>query len=344
MILSELVNFRNELFKYSLSGIKENTDREVEKIAHLVQTQPFVSEELINDLEEKHKNVQETFDKFESSLNVTKNYVQNLIKNIEPKWFEESSQRYKNQFDQRIQKIHNDGITYYDDYGVVRRGQDPIKLQAKNDFVNQILNKSITLPDEIKQIIRSRILKYADWHYTGMIIGPGTESFINDMVANDPLYLIDEYVELLYPAINKFNKSYQQRLRPYAINECSNDNMLEKLPNNQFAICMAYNYFDHRPIHIIEQYVKELFKKLCSGGVLAITFNDCDRPSGVVLAENFNSFYTPGNLIVDLAKDIGYQEIFRINDDGPTTWIELKKPGNLSSVRGGQTLAKIHHK
>ena len=116
------------------------------------------------------------------------------------------------------------------------------------------------------------------------------------------------------------------------------------MPDNQFAICVAYNYFDFKPMEVIEQYMHELFTKLCPGGVLAMTFNDCDRPSGIVLAKNFISFYTPSNLILRLAKNIGFQEIFKFNDDGPTTWVELQKPGSLSSLRGGQTLAKINHK
>jgi hypothetical protein len=319
--------------------MKKSTEHEIEKIIHLLQTQSVISSEFVNDLIEKYKDVQETFDNFESSLDLTKTHVQNLIKNIEPHWFDESSQRYIDLKNYQIQITHDDGTnTYQDDCGIARKGKDPKKIVAKNNFINQVLNTSIKLPDEIKQIIQSRILKYSDWHFAGMIIRPGNETFVDEMVANDPLYLVDEHAELLEPVMNKFSDTYKRRLRTYT------DTTLEKLPNNQFAICLAYNYFDHKPVEVIELYLKEIFNKLHAGGVLAMTFNDCDRSSGVEMVEKKSAFYTPGNLIVTLAKNIGYEEIFKINDEGTTTWIELQKPGSLSSIRGGQTLAKIIHK
>jgi hypothetical protein len=39
---------------------------------------------------------------------------------------------------------------------------------------------------------------------------------------------------------------------------------------------------------------------------------------------------------------VGFELKFRYDDDtGPSTWIELQKPGTLTSLRGGQALAKI---
>jgi hypothetical protein len=38
---------------------------------------------------------------------------------------------------------------------------------------------------------------------------------------------------------------------------------------------------------------------------------------------------------------MGYEIVYSSNGYGPSTWIELKKPGKLSSLKGGQALAKI---
>jgi hypothetical protein len=46
-------------------------------------------------------------------------------------------------------------------------------------------------------------------------------------------------------------------------------------------------------------------------------------------------------MILQLATTIGFEIEFTWSDDGPATWIELRKPGELTSLRGGQTLAKI---
>jgi hypothetical protein len=75
-----------------------------------------------------------------------------------------------------------------------------------------------------------------------------------------------------------------------------------------------------------------------------MTFNDCDRDKAVKLAEQRYACYTPGTMIQQFAATVGYNQIFSWNNNGPTTWLELRKPGALTSLRGGQTLAKIVHK
>jgi hypothetical protein len=46
-------------------------------------------------------------------------------------------------------------------------------------------------------------------------------------------------------------------------------------------------------------------------------------------------------MVQQFAATVGYDQIFSWNNSGPTTWLELRKPGTLTSLRGGQTLAKI---
>ena len=72
-----------------------------------------------------------------------------------------------------------------------------------------------------------------------------------------------------------------------------------------------------------------------------MTFNDCDRDKAVMLVERRYCCYTPGKLLIQLAKTLGYEVLFQWHDNGPSTWLELKRPGTLATLRGGQTLAKI---
>jgi SAM-dependent methyltransferase len=177
-----------------------------------------------------------------------------------------------------------------------------------------------------------------------MIIRPGTETYIQDLVASDPLYLVDESHDLLAPAMELFNEQYQNRLRPYTIDERNSESILSKLPNGQFGLCLAYNFFEFKPLEIVRKYMTEVYQKLKPGGTFIITFNDCSRDKAVMLAEQRYACYTPGGLIKELAANIGYVQKFSWDNDGPTTWLELKKPGTLTSLRGGQTLAKIINK
>jgi len=75
--------------------------------------------------------------------------------------------------------------------------------------------------------------------------------------------------------------------------------------------------------------------------MLVLTYNDCDRDKGVRLVEQHFCCYTPGYLVTELTQSVGFDPVFTWNDGGPSTWLELKKPGELTSLRGGQSLAKI---
>jgi SAM-dependent methyltransferase len=174
-----------------------------------------------------------------------------------------------------------------------------------------------------------------------MIIHPGKELFIQHLVANDPLYLIDESHELLEPVVNNYEEAYQRRLRCYVIEESLDRTLLDKIPNGQFGLCFSYNYLNFRPVEMIKKYLTEIYEKLKPGGVFIMTFNDCERTAGVKLVEQNYACYTPAGLIQDLARHLDFEIEFFWHDNGPSSWLELRKPGKLTSLRGGQTLAKI---
>jgi hypothetical protein len=117
--------------------------------------------------------------------------------------------------------------------------------------------------------------------------------------------------------------------------------MMTKIPDGQFGLCLAFYLFDFRPLEIIKKYLTEIYHKLKPGGVLIMTFNDCDREKAVQLVENNFACYTPGYLILDLAKSLGYEVLYSWNDGGSSTWLELSKPGELTTLKGGQSFAKV---
>jgi SAM-dependent methyltransferase len=215
---------------------------------------------------------------------------------------------------------------------------------ATNQQVDQqILDRRMPMTVDVQQMIANRLKSYVDWKYPGLIIRPGVESFVKDLVGLDPLYLVDYSEELLAPAYKLFPEEYQRRLRMY-YQDPTSDHVLDFLPSNQFGLCLAFNFFEFAPIEVVEQYLKSIFKKLRPGGVLAMTFNDCDRAHCVALVEKNFCFYTPGRRVKAIARSIGYRQMFEWTDTGNLTWLELRKPGELASNRGGQTLAKIMQK
>ena len=61
-------------------------------------------------------------------------------------------------------------------------------------------------------------------------------------------------------------------------------------------------------------------------------------------AEHHFHCYTPGRLILQHARNIGYEIVHVHSDLSGTTWIEIKKPGVLDSIRGAQALASVLRK
>jgi SAM-dependent methyltransferase len=307
MKLSELVAYRNQLDALSSVPALKTANLELDKILHLVGTQPELMTSFTHDLDRQYADIQQVFNKFEDDLIHLKSQLAQQIETAERPWFQESYTLYEGEMMQSAESI--------------------LELRKPN-----------TLDSATFQI---RLNQYANWKYPALIIRPGLETFIENMVAYDPLYLVDLSHDYLAPAINRFNEQYQNRLRPYVVSEELDQDILAKIPNDQFGMCLVYNYFNFRPFEIFKKYLAEIYQKLKPGGILAFTFNDCDRPSAVMLVENYYCCYTPGYLVRELAVSMGYEIVYSWNDPGPTTWLELKKPGELTSLKGGQTLAKI---
>ena len=210
-----------------------------------------------------------------------------------------------------------------------------------HDDPDMILKRRMGIDSDDDIRLRTHLKNLTDWRIPGLIIRPGLETYIEDMVPMDPLYVVDHDRELLQPAVSKFTPEYQRRLREYVINDWADGPILSKLPNNQFGAIFAYHYFNHKPIPVICQFLDEFYEKLRPGGGVIMTYNNCDLAHGVIRAEHTWMLYTPRRLIEQHAVGLGFELIEAYDGKGDVSWLEFKKPGDLTSLRGGQTLAKI---
>lgn len=306
----------------STTGAKESTDLELQKILHVAQD---------SNLENLRVEMLESFNRFETEFNLIKRRVYEQIREEEPPYLQESYRAYEENRSYRYEWLQTP------------HPSDSIEVQERNlrMHVENILNNRLPVAENTEEFITSRITRCCGWQTTTMILRPGLESWLQHMVSNDPMYLVDENYDLLTPAMSQFNELYQRRLRTYTVREDQEQDILWRLPKNQFGLVLAWNYFNHRPFEIIRQYLTELYEKIRPGGMLLMTYNDCDRWQGVLSSETGTSLYTPGSLINSFAESLGFEKTFTYHDNGPWTWIELRKPGEWKSYRGGQALAKI---
>jgi hypothetical protein len=317
MKLSELVAYKNQLESISVMPIARTTLDDLEKINHVVKNNKLQMNFHVQQLQNQKEVIHQAFDCFESNLQILKQEVQELITHNEKALFQKSYSQYE----KVKQELNCEQL-----------------INAHNE---QILNRTISTGLDPEQIQLSRIARYSDWRQAAVIIRPAREIFIEHMVANDPLYILDESHDLLKPAMSKFNELYQNRLRPYVVDEDANTPLLIKIPDAQIGTFLVYNFFNYKPFEVIKNYLEQIYQKLRPGGILLMTFNDCDRYKAVILAESGYACYTPGGMVRSWAKKVGFEEIFCYHDDSPSTWIEFRKPGEFVSLRGGQALAKI---
>lgn len=301
MSLSELVARKNELEALTTSEAKQFADMELGKFTHLLQDATLNSN-LIS--------VGHAFQHFDNTVARLAQDLREAIVSAERPWFQESY------------RLHEEEIWRHPAEHIFNVCLAPVHA-------------------DVKEVVAARLNLYASWHHAGMFIRPGKETFVNQLVSFDPLYVVDRDVDLLAPSVQQFAPEYQTRLRQYTVDDVNNASPLSKIPNNQFGICVAYMYFNYKPFEVIKTYFAEIYQKLKPGGMFCFTFNDCDRVAAVKLVEQRFCCYTPGYLVRELAQTLGFEIKYVWNNDGPITWLELKKPGELTSLKGGQTLAKI---
>jgi hypothetical protein len=311
MKLSDIVAYRNQLESMSVESIRLQAERELAAVNHVVSSNEIDLNYYKTRIKKQMDAVESSFSQFGKVFDGLKTDLTGLIQKNETSYYKESTRIY----------------------------QEEMSWET-NEY---ILNRKLHIDDESNIIMRSRLRSNTDWRIPGMIIRPGRETFIEELVPLDPLYIVDEDIDLITPSMAPFNDVYRARLRPYVINE-KDQEILAKLPNGQFGVIFAYNFFNYKPIELIKQYLAEMYYKLRPGGIVMMTINDCDQSHGVSLAESKMMCYTPKLKIIAMAESAGFDLTFEHTGLGDISWIEIRRPGDITSRRGGQTLAKIVHK
>ena len=310
MKLSHLVHFLNRIDGYPLPDADAVCDREMGELLRVVtESQPTLTTRLA-ELSDDRAQARMALQSFCTHIAATRQDLVDLIEGMQPSYFADSY------------RLHDQEMV--------------------NDSDEHILNRRSVLEPSVEQYIKSRISLHSDWHHAAMVIRPATGEWLPLMVSSDPLYLLDIRPSLLEPSVSQFPVEYQRRLRQYTLRESDSDGLvLRDLPDGQFGFCLVMNFFHFKPFELIRSYLNEIYRKLKPGGVLAFTFNDCDRWGGVELAERHFMCYTPGSMLIGLAESLGFEIEQRYNIDNANTWLEMRKHGVLTSRRGGQSLAKI---
>jgi hypothetical protein len=231
-----------------------------------------------------------------------------------------------------------------------------------NYFDGENVNGGITfaIDPNVHQLIIDRMSHYIDHRFPGLRLGcryvgqrqiddmsikdyTTSIEYSNILVANDPLYFYDIKEKLIETVTNHFNDIYSRRIRLYTD--------LSKLPQQQFGFIFSWNLFNFASISIIDEYFHKIFDLLRPGGVVMFSYNNCDIVESAHLADmGYMSFVSKRNL-TNLLKQIGYEIIASYdepNQEPPSipivSWMEIRRPGKLETVKIKQVMGVVARK
>lgn len=235
---------------------------------------------------------------------------------------------------------------------VINTDIDTLAIMFSN---RQLLNTTIGRADlpfdsTLRLLVKTKIKQYCDWHYPGLQLNCSKKEWADCMVTCDPLYLVDSSeasaVRKLTDIISEYPSQYQNRLRLYSVNEHD----FSVLPLAQFSIIVCWDFLNYIELASIAEYMQQMFTLLRAGGVFMFSYNNCDIVESAGLAEGNEMSWASAHAIKQLCNDIGYEVITfedRETNDAHIaycSWVEIRKPGVLTTVKAHQVAGKILEK
>lgn len=231
--------------------------------------------------------------------------------------------------------------SWYDHYYEASKNIYQAGVEDSAEYVLQRhKNHTFLQLPEFQDLFLARVGMYNSWKYPAIEIRPGQGQVTEQIKGCDPLYLVDTDNNLFAEVNTKWHKFYQRRLRYYVIEEQSKNPLID-LPDHQFGFIVSFNYFNHKPMHIIENFLKDFYDKLKPGGIAMFTYNNGDLPYGAQNVEKKFCCFTPEHILTELVQNIGFEVVKSYNVLENISWLEIKKPGEIHTIRGGQALAEI---
>ena len=228
--------------------------------------------------------------------------------------------------------------------------QECQNLLAKNNDIIRLIKNTI------EKIIQLRIGGYSDWRFSGLQlhcrynrITPMPDNFVNPkdrigpMVGNDPLYLVGPDLETLTKTIANYPESYQRKIRLYEVKKRD----LLVLPHAQFGFILCWDFLNYLPVSVIEWYLKSILALLRPGGILLFSYTNGNIETSASFVDQRRYCWATDAIIKKMVVDLGFDIINFIDlatNDNELTWVswaEVKKPGNLTSVKKSQSMGQV---
>jgi SAM-dependent methyltransferase len=311
MKLSDIVNYKLAIKDVDTKSVQHEYYKFKKNLSSTLDTHDVDFGDIKSQIHSDLQKISDLLENVENNLRLFEQKLDGFIKTYEPKYYEMGQSVY----------------------------QDTVNDSAEYIFERHT-NQSLFDTEEDTQFFLSRLSLNTDWRHPGMHIRPLDGALSDVLKALDPLYFVDTDSELLQKVRQLWHPQYQKRLRYYTINE-QDDNPLKDLPQQQFGFVLVSEFFNYKSIEVVSKYLASIYSLLKPGGVLVFTFNNCDTVEGIRQVEAKFSPYTPARKIKKIAQKLGYKIVAEFSRPAKLSWLEVRKPGELTSMRNGQTLGSL---
>ncbi|MDC0862939.1 hypothetical protein OAP74_00520 [bacterium] len=314
--LRDIVRYRAMVDSIDMETIRRDINTQLSKVCNDLAINNFDAENLKDCIMHSHLKVLNNLEDMALDLNTFKDEINKEVKQLEAPYYEKSKEIYKNH-----------------------------KQMSPLDKLSQLKNKDLLFhEDTTKTLINAITIKISN-EYACCQLAPGYGDITKHLVHGTPLYIVEEDREGSVVNTDFFNQIMTNRIAWYTMDD-NDEEILSALPQNQIACFVVIDYFNFKSEDIIAKYLQSIYKCLRPGGTVIFTFNNCDYPNAIDKVDEMYYCYTTGTKIKKICSSIGF-EIQRLTAmgydqlDNGISWLEIKKPGELNTIRSAQGLASI---
>lgn len=307
-------------------------------LAKLVRIKNFVENLKIS-------KIQNTIDAIKDNLNLVEEDLSIYAQNFDPDTLlapiEQGFEQVTANVDAMIAKIDNDIDNVTRDYHSRGYKIGGFYATARTDMPGE-LSRILDISDTTKDLVVGIVSKYISWEYPVLEIGPGTGDWTKHLVGGEPLYLVDINPEFFDSVKERFTPEFQRRICCYWIDDPKVDADLSRLPVGQIGFVFSWNTFNYLTLDIVDAYLGEIMRVLKPGGVAMFSYNNAERYQCAINVDIGFMSYVPKRLLLELINKHGFEVLSLQDFDEQISWVEIKKPGHLKTIKRHSVLGIVN--